>query len=95
MLRWGGTWAWRGQVMFWASGSQVGGGRRGQATGTIVPTHSSSNALSFCAWRDLEGPPQAPQPHPCPEQDAELKTSVSVLEMRPFKNKPPLSELCF
>lgn len=79
--------------MFWASRSQVGGGGRGQATGTIVPMHSSSNALSFCAWRDLEGPPTGPPASLCPEQDAELKTSVSVLEMRPFKKKPPSASL--
>ena len=69
MLCWGGVWAWRGQVMFWGGGSQIGGGGRGQATGTIVPTHSGSKALSFCAWRDLEGAPTGPPTSPCPEQD--------------------------
>ena len=82
--------------MFWVVGARLvgaGGGREGAGDGRHVPTHRGCKALSLCAWQDLEGAPTGPPASTCPEQDAELKASVSVLKMRPFRNKPPLASL--
>lgn len=68
-------------------------GREGAGDGRHVPIHRGSKALSLRAWQDLEGAPTGPPASTCPEQDAELKASVSVLKMRPFRNKPPLATL--
>lgn len=71
----------------WWGREETGDGHVSPHTAALRPSHSVPGGI----WR---GPSKAPQPHRVLSRtDGELKTSVSVFEMRPFKNKPSLVSL--